>query len=109
MVEFLLDTVFSPGTDDNLAGDGSTPAWLFLFAGHVMRVGGGSPLQAVTVGTARAGQRVHRELESEGSCSPKLGLDEPESDTTPVAWRTAAILPLTSEISAHSRDHIHLR
>jgi len=51
-----------------------------------MRVGGGSPLRAVMVGTARAGQGVHHEVESEGSCSPKLGLDEQESDTRPVAF-----------------------
>ncbi|MHC4696269.1 MAG: recombinase zinc beta ribbon domain-containing protein [Planctomycetota bacterium] len=37
------------------------------------------------IGTARAGQGVHREVKSEGSCSPKLGLDEQESNTGPVA------------------------
>ena len=56
-----------------------------------MRVEGESPLRAVMVGTARAGQGVHREVESEGSCSPKLGPDEQESDTRPVAWGNAAM------------------
>jgi len=54
-------------------------------------VGVESPLRAVMVGTARAGQGVHREVESEGSCSPKLGLDEQESDTRPIAWGNAAM------------------
>ncbi len=62
-----------------------------LFARHVMRVGGGSPLRAVMVGTARAGQGVHREVESEGSRSPKLGLDEQKPDTRPVVWGNAAM------------------
>jgi len=62
-----------------------------LFARHVMCVGGVSPLRAVMVGTARAGQGVHREVESEGSWSPKLGLDEQKSDTRPVAWGNAAM------------------
>jgi hypothetical protein len=48
-----------------------------------MRVGGVSPLRAVMTGTARAGQGVHREVESEGSRSPKLGLDEQKPDTRP--------------------------
>ena len=56
-----------------------------------MRVGGASPLRAVMVGTARAGQGVHREVESEGSCSPKLGLDEQKPDTRPIARGHAAM------------------
>ena len=62
-----------------------------MFARHVLVLGGGSPLRAVMVGTARAGQGVHREVESEGSCSPKLGLDEQKPDTRPVAWGNAAM------------------
>ena len=62
-----------------------------LFARHVMRVGGVSPLRAVMVGTARAGQGVHREVESEGSRSPKLGLDEQKPDRRPVARGHAAM------------------
>jgi hypothetical protein len=56
-----------------------------------MCVGGVSPLRAVMVGTARAGQGVHREVESEGSRSPKLGLDEQESDRRPDARGHAAM------------------
>jgi len=56
-----------------------------------MRVGGASPLQAEMVGTARAGQGVHSEVESERSCSPKLELDERKPDTRPVARGHAAM------------------
>lgn len=63
----------------------------FLFVRHVVTAGGASPLRAVMVGTAGAGQGVHREVESEGRCSPKLGLDEQKSDRRPVAWGNAAI------------------
>ena len=66
-------------------------AWAFLFVRHVMRVGGVSPLRAVMTGTARAGQGVYREVESEGSRSPKLGLDEQKSDTRPVAQGNPAM------------------
>lgn len=63
----------------------------FLFARHVMHVGGASPPRAVMTGTARAGQGVHREVESEGSRRPNLGLDEQKSDTRPTVWGNPAM------------------
>lgn len=39
----------------------------FLFARHVLNLGGASPPRAVMTGTARLGQGVRREAESEGS------------------------------------------
>jgi len=56
-----------------------------------MCAGSASLLRAVMTGTARAGQGVHREVESEGSRSPRLGLDEQKSDTRPVAWGNPAM------------------
>jgi len=38
-----------------------------LFARHVLYLGGENSLRAVMSGTARLGQGVHREVESEGS------------------------------------------
>jgi hypothetical protein len=38
-----------------------------LFARHVLNLGGASPLWAAMTGTARLGQGVRREAESEGS------------------------------------------
>src|ERR1051326_7030990 len=42
----------------------------YLFARHVLGLGDGSSLRAVVTGTARLGQGVRREAESEGSRCP---------------------------------------
>lgn len=64
---------------------------MFLFARHVLFLGDGSSLRAVMSGTARLGQGVRREAESEGSQRPQLGLDAQESDSRPAALGNVAM------------------
>jgi len=49
------------------AGSETAESGALLFARHVLFLGGASPLRAVVSGTARLGQGVCREVESEGS------------------------------------------
>jgi hypothetical protein len=63
----------------------------YLFARHVLSLGDASSLRAVVNGTARLGQGVRREAESDREPTPKLGLDEQKPDTRPATLGNAAM------------------